>query len=733
MANKTTATGAAIESRTEYKNTKEGQASLWHDEINASKKMLTKFAKTGDKVVKRFLGHHSANETAPESQITRLNLFHSNVTTVESTMFGQVPKIDVSRRFTDADDDAARVASEMMERLLNIDLNNNSESYDAVMRGALQDRLLAGLGTARVRYDVQTAEVEGEEQVISEDAPLDYVYWNDVLWSWSRNWADLRWIAFRNYLTKDEIEAKFGKEAAEGISLKNQQTSPDDNTTNDPNKDGAWLKGEIWEIWDKEKREVVWVALGYDKVLKTQKDPLKLKNFFPCPPFFLANPTTQLYMPTADFKLSQDLYNEIDKLQQRISIITEAVKVVGVYNSAASNLTQMFQSGTDNDLIPVDNWALFGENGGIAGQIEWVPIADVVNALDKLRELRAENIQLLQQVTGMSDVSRGALDNQYEALGQTQLKAQMGSVRMKALQEQFATFATGLMALKAEVISRHFDAKTIVQMSNMQHSLDKDLIPQAVALIKDTKSANLRVEIRAESLAMEDMSALKAERSEYLNALATFMQSAAPLMAEDPAAKPFLLKMLQWTLAGFKGSYEIEGVLDKAIEASLKEAKEKAQNPQPDPEQQKLQMAQQMAAEKGQQELAKIQAKAQADSQLRDQDLQADISTNVAAHQAKMAEIQASLQAKLTEIQAKMQSDIVTEQAQSQSNAQQAAMTAGAEVQKASAVQQLDLNAEGVKTALKIQEMAAASEVKIKEMQIPTPTPKSTDGDKTDV
>ena len=723
----------SIESESDYPDTKEGKADLWLDELNASTKMLKKFKKTGDKIVRRFLGNHGGTLDHSEDATSRLNLFHSNVTTVQATMFGQIPKIDVSRRYSDPNDDAARVAATMMERLLNLDLTNIAEDYDAVMRATLQDRLLAGLGTARVRYDMQTAEVDGEEQVISESAPLDYVYWGDVLWSWARNWADVRWVGFKNYLTKDEIREKFGDHAAENISLKNQQTSADDEKNSSggdgQDSDSAWLKGEIWEIWDKQKREVVWVAQGYDKILKTQDDPLKLKNFFPCPPFFLANPTTQLYMPTADFTLSQDLYNEIDLLQQRITVITSAVKVVGVYNASADNLSQMFQNGMDNKLIPVDNWALFGENGGIAGQVEWIPIADVVNALDKLRELRAENISLLQQVTGMSDVSRGALDNQYEGVGQTQIKAQMGSVRMTALQDQFARFASGLMSLKAEVISRHFSPRTIVQMANMEFSTDREIIPAALELIKQPDKAKLRIDIRPEAIAMEDLAAIKSERTEFITALATFMQSAAPMMEADPASKPFLLQMLQWTMAGFKGSYEIEGILDKAIEASMQQAE--AQKDQPSPEEQAQQQQQQMAEQKVQMEMQKIQAKAQADMQIRDQDLQADMQTNMAAHQAKMAEIQASLEAKLTEIQAKMQSDVLTEKQQSQANVQQRQIEQQGEIQKDVVAHKLDMQAEATKAALKIQEMGAASTVKIREMQQTTP-PKP-EGNKTDV
>ncbi|GAF97919.1 unnamed protein product, partial [marine sediment metagenome] len=289
----------------------------------------------------------------------------------------------------------------------------NGKEYDVVLRSTLLDRLTAGLGCGRVRYDVET-EGEGEnEQLVSESAPIDYYYWNDVLWSWARNWTEVRWLAYRSYLTKEEVKERFGEKAADGVELKKQHSKESEGQSTEDDKQGSWLKAEIWEIWDKEKGEVVWFNQGYKRILDTKKDPLQLSGFFPSPPFFLANPTSTLYIPTPDFILSEDLYNEIDTLQTRIAILTEAVKAVGVYDAAADGIKRMFNEGVENELIPVDNWALFAEKGGIQGQVDWVPIQDIVNALDKLRSVRDETIALLQQVSGMADVMQGGVNNQY--------------------------------------------------------------------------------------------------------------------------------------------------------------------------------------------------------------------------------------------------------------------------------------------------------------------------------
>jgi hypothetical protein len=703
----------------------------WSAELQTSEKARKSWWKRSDKIVNNYIGKNPASQT--EDSLFRLNLFHSNVTTLSDMLYGNTPKIDVSRRYAQANDDVGRVAAEMIERLLNIDVSERSAETDAVFKAALQDRLLGGLGCVKARYVVETEEVpvmdefgqpmvgeDGlpmmEEKVVFEDAPIDYYYWGDILWGWCRTWADMPWIAFRSYMTEDEATERWGEAAAENMDFKKQTRQTGDEGVEDPEEnDSAWLRAEVWEIWCKETRTVHWITKGHKEQLEEKPDLLELSNFWPVPPFLLANPTTSLYTPTPDYTLAEDLYNEIDGLQTRITTLTEAVKAVGVYNSAAANIAQMFD-GMDNQLIPVENWALFGENGGVAGQIDWVPIEAVTNALRELVGQRDNTIQLLQQTTGMTDVMRGSLDNQYEGVGQTQEKSKYGSVRIQALQEQFALFAGGAMQIKAEIISRHFSPETIFKRANMQYSVDEELVPPAIELIKNPDEARIRVAIRPESIAMVDHNAVKNERTEYLNAVSTYMQSAQGIIDADPAAKPFVLQLLQWGLAGFKGASEIEGVIDKAIEASQKAAEE--QEGKPDPAQAEAQAASQLEQMKQQGAMQAIEAKTQSTLAIRQSDMQADIATAHETHVRKMAEIQAGLEAKIAETQVSLQADLLMEQAQAASNIQQTQATVEGEIQKDMVEAQIDMASEQSKTANKIDEIAASAMADIKKNQV---------------
>lgn len=697
-------TGDTVKSKKAEKKNLKSRQGYWNKEILAAQKRVKKFHKAGGKIVDRYVGKGVGDDIMKQA---RLNLFHSNTKTLQSQLYGNLPKVDVSRRYADSNDDAARVAAEIFERMLNLDVQENGKEYDAVLRSTLEDRLLPGLGVARIGYTVEMGEgPDGVEVVVSEGAPITYYFWKDVLWSWGRNFATLRWIAFRNDLDEDAFIERFGEDKAKGIEFKEMAASTDADGGNAGEDDKDVVKKvEVWEIWDKDTRNVEWWVKGADALLECKPDHLGLKGFFPCPPFFTANTTTTNYIPTADFVLCQDLYNQIDLLETRINKITEAVKVVGVYDKSSTGVKDMLKDATENELIPVENWAMFGEKGGLQGQIDWLPVEEIANTLNKLVQQRDQQIALLQQVSGMADVMTGGLNNQYEANGQTNNKVKFGSARIQALQDEFATFATDLMQLKAEIIENHFDPATIVKMSNIGNSMDDEDIPAALEIIKDPNRP-FRVAIRPESVAMVDFAELKNERTEFMSALSMFLQSAGPMMEKSPAATPYLLKMLQWTMAGFKGASEIEGVLDKAIEASIAEAKQQAQNPKPDPE-----MAKEKA--KADAEIQKIQAKAQADSIVRQADFQADVQTIQMQARADVQKIMADNQADMAEIKAKMSAAIQQEMATSQINSEQANQAVIGEMEKQLHKMQLEIEKISAAASIDIQKDATKAEIEL--------------------
>lgn len=662
---------------------------FWQEEMKGSDRRLRKFLRQGGEVVNRYLDKR-ANEdggslsNGPLSS-SRLNLFHSNISTLQSMLYGSTPNVEVSREHADPDDDVARVASVLFKRILDADTDQSGADLPTVLKAALQDRLLPGSGWARVMYNTRFEEQEGyvfneetqtmemgvEEKLVEETCTPVYVHWQDVRWGWCRIWAEMPWLAFRTYLDKAEATERFGEKKADKLSYKHQ--TPIDGTglgqTDSDETDTENQKAEIWEIWKKNGREVHWYSKSLDEILDKKDDPLELEGFWPCPMPMMANITTMLLQPRSDFVIAQDLYNEIDELTSRIRVITRAVKVVGVYDkNADASVGRMLQEGQENELIPVDNWAMFAEKGGLAGVIDWFPVQEVVETLKTLRSVLSETVGQLYQLTGMNDIMSGGNTEQYTGEGTQQLKAKFGSIRVQALQDEFARFASDLEALKAQVIAKHFDAATIVEQSNAEFlpDGDKDKIGPALQLMQSDDS-KWRIQIRPESIAMIDYAQLKSERTEFLTAMATFLQSSQAVIKQVPNSTPILLEMLKWGMAGFKGANYLEGIMDRAIDEAMKAV----QNPQPKEDPAKA------AAEAAHGfEMQKIQAKAQADVAVIKQKGQAAMQEEQQDHQNKMSLMQEEFQRDMklmmeqfnrdvTLVRENLSADIQTEQAQS--------------------------------------------------------------------
>ncbi len=99
-------------------------AARWELELKGAHKEVEKWHKQGKKVIKRFRDERDTQGGGKD--LTRLNVFTSNVQMQQGMLLGRVPTADVSRRFADSSDDLARVGGEIMERLLNTDVEHGS-------------------------------------------------------------------------------------------------------------------------------------------------------------------------------------------------------------------------------------------------------------------------------------------------------------------------------------------------------------------------------------------------------------------------------------------------------------------------------------------------------------------------------------------------------------------------------------------------------------------------------
>jgi hypothetical protein len=580
---------ASITSDSDFKDTPNGLAARWQTEIQSSQQELLKFHQDANRITQRFLDKRDAY-AKDESKV---NLFWSTTQVLLSMLYARPPKADVARSFQDYDDDVARVAGTMLQRLLNRAFDDSTSNWDTAVRQGIEDWLVVGVGQIWLRYEVVTEDYEvpavmdefGQElspaeeaqRITDEDAPADYIYWEDFFYSPCRTWTEARWVARRVFMTKDQLVERFGEAIASQVPVGNY--SKKDQVNDQSPKNDPWSKAEVFEIWCKEKRKVYWYAKSCDVILDVKDDPLQLDGFFPCPKPMAANVTSSNFMPRADYIFCQDQFNELDEINTRITWLTRAAKVVGVYDKASEGIQRVFNQGAENQMIPVDNWAMFSERGGIKGQIDWIPIDQVVNAIDHLRQYRQDKVQQIYEVLGISDIMRGSSKASETAAAQ-QIKAQFGSTRIQLKQFYIADWITQALRIKAEIICKHFQPETIIRKSNIERTPDAAIAMQGVQLLKDEEMAEYRINIEADSMAAMDWAAERDAAVQFMQGLGAFISQVAPMAQSVPGAAPVLMSLLQWSVSKFRVSTQIESVLDQAISA-LKQQGQPQQQPNP--------------------------------------------------------------------------------------------------------------------------------------------------------
>ena len=614
-----------------------------------------KWEARAEKIVKRYRDDNRSQHT---NETAKFNILWSNVQTLIPAVYAKLPKASSERRFGD-NDPVGRVASEIIERALDYEIEHYPD-FRATMRYAVEDRFLGGRGTAWVRYephvrtldtpedgvqitedieneraegqtpegaenpenqDYTAGETEPQEEIEYECAPTDYVHWKDFGHSVARTWEEVtcvwRWV----YMTREALTERFGEKMSKKIPL---DSGPETlKTYGQSNKERT--RAKICELWDKETGKVYWFTKNYSELIDERDDPLELEGFFPCSKPLYSTTTSDTLIPVPDFVLYQDQANELDILSDRIDGLVKALRIRGVYDASQPALQRLLTEGDNNTLIPVDKWMQFSEKGGLKGAIDILPIDELANALLNCYRARTEIKAQIYEITGISDIIRGASAASETATAQ-QIKGQYAGLRLRSMQEEVALFASELIRLKAQVMCSKFQPQTILAYAaaGQMSQPDQQMIPKAMQLMQDNPLRNFRIEVDADSLVQIDEQQNKKDRVEFLTAFSGFMKEALPVGQQSPELVPMLVELIKFGIGGFKQAKPIEGVLDVALE-QMKQKQAGPQQQKPDPEMMKMQAQQQSDQMRVQADTQAAQAKMQAEMQMTQAKAQAEM------------------------------------------------------------------------------------------------------------
>ncbi len=554
----------------------------WVKELDAEERAHGKYREKASKVEKRYQLKEKSN----------FNILWSNVEIQQAALYSQTPKPDVQRRHKEQNQ-LARQAAEIMERALVFSIDQYD--FDGVINPAINNHLVAGLGQVKIIYDAFTEPLPEEripvETLAGEDGDEYYldgekveagvdemgahimrspgeaisrqdvwtrvVPWSRFLWSASKDYEGVWWQGEILYMTEDQVRMTY--DIPKGVTIPLKHAVEADQAV----KDTEGKLAKVYEIWNKRDRKRCGLIVGIDQVLyykageeKAPDDPYQLQGFWPYPKPLFSNASAGDWCPIPDYLYYQEQALELERVSQRINALTKELKWRGVSDGTFKDLSAI-AAAPDGKFVSIDNFAeRFGDKGGLDAVFAEMPLNGLVATLKFLYETRDQIKQTIFEITGLSDIIRGATDPN-ETLGAQQMKGQFANLRTNKRQKQIQRFIRDILRIKAEIIAEHFEPEQLSMMTGIQ------VTPEIQQLLKSDVLRNFSIDIETDSTILADQTQEQQNRVEVVQAITQLVTSWAPLAAQAPQMLEIIKETTLFLLGGFKAGSALETTFSK--------------------------------------------------------------------------------------------------------------------------------------------------------------------------
>lgn len=645
----------SLDTRAEAERTPQELRNYWDKEISLAWNKEDKWRKKATEAVKTY---RMENESA-------FNILHANTQTLCPAIYNSLPVPDIRTRFLE-DDKPAHQAGRIMERAISFTLDE--QDFHNEMKALVLDFALPGRGVSWVNLEFPDEYIDQEtgEQVGYECVKMERIPWDHFLHGRAYSWADMPWVARKLYLTKDEVSELAGSKLAE--ELQYDCETDDKKKGNDANIN-VFKMAECWQIWDREKREVVYFAKSLkDRLLAIQEDPLGLIGFFPTPRplVFIRDPDGMV--PVVPYTTYEKQAMELRHVSDRIIRLTEACKYRGI--RAADIQLEGLEDAADGEFIPSPNaMSILQMQSGDLNKAIWTqPIEVIIAVIRELVQVRENIKQTIYEITGIADILRGASDPR-ETMGAQKIKAQWGSLRIQDAQEEVQRYCRDIFRIMAELIGNKFSPETLAAITRdgsltgeaqreyqqqVQEKGSAEGVPEPVTaeqvmnVLRSDMQRRYRIDVETDSTIAADLVRRQENYTKFIQASASFLQHAMPavqagLIPGDAAAMLYgeFTKVFK---LGRKVEDKIAELVPQAAEKSKQIEQEQQQAKQKADEADQLAKAElQAKVQREQAEAMKTQAEAgkvQSDMQIEGQKAQTDNEKAMAEIQKLMAEAQ---------------------------------------------------------------------------------------------
>jgi hypothetical protein len=388
-----------------------------------------------------------------------LDLFWASYEILKPAIYAHVPKPVVSPRFKDRRPVKNKTA-EILERtaISCLDMSH----VDETMKEVRDDLIFYNRGVLWITRDGQKIFFEHLDR-------------NDFRHEKGRKWAEVGWVARRAWMTRSEMRKRFKKTSQDAYKDAFVTTRRGDADDQDRGQRDNSKKASVWEVWHKTDGKVYWVSEGVDVLLDSANPHEDLQDFFPCPMPAYGTLERRSMVPVPDYLRYASHFTKIDTLTSRIYLLLEKVKMKGIAAGSGDirkAVEELFDSDDDETVIFVPTIQT-----DISTLVQWLPIREIAETIQGLISARSQLIDDFYQLSGISDIMRGATEAE-ETLGAQQLKSQYGSVRVREKIQELQRIARDAVRIAAEMISENFTKDTLLDMSQMEIPTKADIKKQ---------------------------------------------------------------------------------------------------------------------------------------------------------------------------------------------------------------------------------------------------------------
>ena len=586
------------------------------------------------------------------------NLFHSNVETLLPSLYNSTPVPDMRRRFGDADP-VAKMVVDIGERAVSYTIDQFN--LDREIKAVIKDGEVAGRGVLKLCYK-PSFEGDSYEKLANQVLEAERVPWDRIVIGPAKSWAKVPWIAEELHLTEEEVRQLSPKHWKD-VPLDYDDSHDDGNarkagTSDASDESGVFKTAKVWRIWDRKKKRLIHVAEGFkNSSLKNVPDPLGLPDFFPyLEPYQPIMRISKPLVPVNPYKVYMKLLDELDVCTQRINKLMRALKVRGLVDASIKAELERLQTLGDGEYLPVQNAAQFltGSGKGLESAIHHMPLDQLIAGLAQLYIQREQIKQTIYEVTGLSDIMRGATDAK-ETLGAQQIKTQWGSLRIQNRQAMVAQLPRLLFRQMVTMFGLHYEPERLAMMTSLPAKKDDPqemaLFQQAIQIMQSPELTSYRVDIETNSTIRADLTRMQEQMNMFMGMTGQFLTGVQPMVQMMPQAIPLFMEVYTAVARNFKLGKQAEDALDQAQAMMPQVVQQLQQQGQQDPAAQKAAADAKMAQEKHGLEMQAAQAKHTREIEKMDRDAQ---------HQAQLQAIEfemKKLDAEVAELKATIEVD----------------------------------------------------------------------------